>query len=160
MVSWVVLSKSYLALDENKLRARLDEVFPGEFLPPRDQGSFVVEGPVPPAQYLIQSRISGANGVFMLNSVPGPYTRFSDFDKFIQDRTMKRHARAQRSWLSIDLMAKHSGATESEAYRFIGRVLAKLAPQDAAYLVHPTRRIIIPFDKEVRRRLERGEQIP
>ena len=160
MVSWVVLSKSYVALDEKKLRATLDEAFPGEFLPQRDQGSFIVEGPVPPAQFLIQSRVPGASGVFMLNSVPGPYTRFSDFDTFIRDRTIRQQARAQRSWLSIDLMAKHSNSSESEAYRFIGRALAKLAPKDAAYLVHPTRRIIVPFDEGVRQRLERGEQIP
>jgi hypothetical protein len=92
--------------------------------------------------------------------VPGSYTHFSDFDKFIRDRTMKRRARAQQAWLSIDLMAKHSGATESEASRFIGRALAKLAPTDAAYLVHPTRRIVVPFNDAVRRRLESGEQMP
>lgn len=149
-----------MALDENKLRATLDEAFPGEFLPQRDQGSFIVEGPIAPAQFLIQSRVPGASGVFMLNSVPGPYTRFSDFDKFFPDRTIRRQARAQRSWLSIDLMAKHSNSTEGEAYRFVGRVLAKLAPRDAAYLVHPTRHIVVPFDEGVRRRLENGEQVP
>jgi len=160
MVSWVVLSKSYVELDEKKLRAKLDEAFPGEFLPPRDQGSFVVEGPVAPAQFLIQSRVPGASGVFMLHSVPGPYTRFSDFDTFIGDRTLRRQARAQRSWLSIDLMTKHSNSTKAEAYRFISRALAKLAPSDAAFLVHPTRRIVIPFDEDVRRRLKSGEQVP
>ena len=158
MVSWDVLSKSYVELDAAKLRAKLDEVYPGEFVPQRNQGSFVVDGSVPGAQFLIQSRVANAAGTFMLNSVPGPYTAFSDFAKFIKDRTVRRQARAQRSWRSIDLIAKHT--TEEDAYRFIGRALAALAPRDAAYLVHPTRRITIAFDDDVRRRLANGEQMP
>jgi len=160
MVSWVVLSKSYVELDLDKLRAKLDEVFPGEFVPQRDEGCYVVEGPVKGAQFLIQSRVAGAGGTFMLNSVPGPYTVFSDFAIFIKDRTVKRQARAQRNWLSIDLIGKHSISTEDDAYRFIGRALAALAPRDASFLVHPTRRIVIAFDGEVRRRLGNGEQTP
>lgn len=158
MVSWVVLSKSYVALDAEKLRAKLDEAYPGEFLPQREQGSYVVEGPVERAQFLIQSRVANAAGTFMLNSVPGPYTKFSDFAKFIKDRAVARRARAQQSWLSIDLIAKHT--TEEDAYRFIGRALATLAPRDAAFLVHPTRHITVAFDEEVRRRLADGEQMP
>jgi hypothetical protein len=157
MVSLVILSKSYVALDADKLRAKLDETFPGEFVPQRDQGSFVVDGPVERAQFLIQSRVANAAGTFMLNSVPGPYTKFSDFAKFIKDRAIRRQARAQRSWLSIDLIAKHT--TEDDAYRFIGRALAVLAPRDAAYLVHPSRRVVVAFDDNVRRRLANGEQI-
>lgn len=160
MVSWVVLSNSFVELNEEKLRAKLDEAFAGAFLPQRNEKSFVVKGPVPEAQFLIQSRIAGAAGIFMLNTVPGPYTHFSDFDKFITDRATQRQARAQRSWLSIDLVKAHSNSTEADAYRFIGRALAKLAPRNAAYLVHPTRRVVIAFDEEVRRRLENGEQLP
>jgi hypothetical protein len=160
MVSWVILSNSYVELTEDKLRVKLDEAFPGEFVPQRDQGSYVVEGPVEGAQFLIQSRIAGASGTFMLNSVPGPYTLFSDFTSSIRDRTIRRQARAQQSWLSIDLMMKHSDTTEDGAYRFIGRALAKLAPRDATYLVHPTRRIVVTFDETARRRLESGEQMP
>ncbi len=155
MVSWVVLSNSYVALDADKLRARLDQAFPGAFVPQREEGSFVVEGTVEGAQFLIQSRVAGASGTFMLMSVPGPYTAFSDFARFIKERAVRRQARAQQSWLSIDLMAKHT--TEDDAYRFIGRALAALAPRDAAYLVHPTRRIVIAFDDDVRRRLGSGE---
>lgn len=155
MVSWVVLSNSYPEMDADKLRAKLDEAFPGEFLPPRkDAGSFVIDGPVERAQFLIQSRVRGAEGTFMLNNVPGPYTEFSDFDRFITDRAMRRRAAAQRSWLSIDLIGKHT--TDENAYRFIGRVLAKLAPHDAAFLVHPARRIVIFFDEDVRRKLADG----
>jgi hypothetical protein len=160
MVSWVVLFDSALALDEETLRARLDEAFPGEFVAQRDQGSFVVEGPEPGAQFLIQSRVAGAAGVFMLNAVPAPYTHFSNFAAFIPDRTTRQKARAQRRWLSIDLMMKNPDAIEADAYRFIGRALAKLAPRDAAYLVHPTRQIVVAFDEDVRRRLASGEYMP
>ena len=158
MVSWVVLSNSYVELTTDMLRAKLDESFPGEFLPERHQASFIVDGPVERAQFLIQSRVASAAGTFMLTSVPRPYTRFSRFATFIKDRKIRRHARAQRSWLSIDLIGKHT--TEEDAYRFIGRALAALAPRDTAYLVHPTRRITIAFDDAVRRRLASGEQMP
>lgn len=160
MVSWVVLFDSPLALDEGMVRARLDEAFPGEFVPQRDQGSFVVAGPEPGAQFLIQSRVAGAAGVFMLNAVAAPYTRFSDFARLIPDRAIKQKAQAQRRWLSIDLIRPHANATEADAYRFIGRALAKLAPRDAAYLVHPTRQIVVAFDEDVRRRLATGEYMP
>lgn len=155
MVSWVVLSNSYVALDAGTLRAKLDEAFPGEFVPQRDQGSFVVEGPVEGVQFLIQSRVANASGTFMLNNVPGPYAKFSDFAQFIKDRTVRR--RAQQSWLSVDLIAKHT--TEDDAYRFIGRALAVLAPRDAGYLVHPTRRIVMAFDDAIRRKLAGGEPL-
>lgn len=158
MVSWVILSRSYARLDADKLRAKLDEVFPGEFLPQREQGSFVVEGPVPEAQFLIQSRVPNAAGTFLCNSVPGPYTMFSSFARAIKDGALRRQVRSQQSWLSIDLIAKHT--TEEDAYRFIGRALARLAPADAAYLVHPTHFTVVAFDQDVRDRLAKGEQIP
>ncbi len=158
MISWVVLSNSYVALDADKLRAKLDEAFPGEFVPQRDQGSFVVDGAVEGAQFLIQSRVPNAAGTFMLTSVPGPYTRFSDFAKHIKDKATRQAAQAQRNWMSVDLIAMHT--TENDAYRFIGRALAVLAPHNAAYLVHPTRRVILAFDDDVRRRLASGEQRP
>jgi len=94
----------------------------------------------------------------MLNSVPGPYTEFSNFARHIKDRAVRRAAQAQQSWLSIDLIAKPT--TEDDAYRFISRALAALAPRDAAFLVHPTRHLVIAFDDETRRRLASGEQKP
>ena len=63
----------------------------------------------------------------MLNSVPGPYTCFSDFDKFFRiEQSGGRHARKPKlrfrstSW-RIRIV---SFSTEGEAYRFVGRVLA------------------------------------
>lgn len=158
MVSWVILSESYVSLNLDKLRFILDEAFPGEFVPQREQGSFVIEGPVVRAQFLIQSRVAGAAGMFMLNSIPGPYAMFSDFVRHIEDQKTRRAAAALQNWLSIDLMAKHT--TDEDAYRFIGRALATLAPRDAAFLVHPTRRIVITFDDDVRRKLASGALMP
>jgi len=158
MVSWVVLSKSYVALDADKLRAKLDEAFPGEFLPQRDQGSFVVDGAVPRAQFLIQSRVAKAAGLFMLQSVPGPYT------SFFRLRQVHHGSRGQ---------ATGAGATELAVDRSYGQAYDRgrslslhrprrgdTRPRDAAYLVHPTRRIIVAFDEDVRRRLANGEQMP
>jgi len=42
MVSWVVLANSYTELTIESLRQKLDEIYPGEFLPPRQKGNFVV----------------------------------------------------------------------------------------------------------------------
>ena len=58
MISWVVLSNTYVDLKVDSLREKLDEVYPGQFLPPRDK-NFVINGPTP-GQFLIKSNIAGA----------------------------------------------------------------------------------------------------
>jgi hypothetical protein len=93
MVSWVVLSNSYVKLDVDSLRAALNEAFPGEFLPDQ-RGSFVIDGTVSGAEFLIQSRVKGAAGTFLLISVPDSYTKFSDFADAIEDEDVRRQARA------------------------------------------------------------------
>ena len=155
MISWVVLSKSYVDLKVGVLREKLDEVYPGQFLPPRDK-NFVIDGPTP-GQFFIKSNIAGAAGMFMVISVPGSYTEFSDFADVIADPALLRNVKAQCCWLSVDLV--HRFTTDADAYRFIEQVLAKLAPQDAAFLVHPEKRITMPFNDDIRRRLANGAQI-
>jgi hypothetical protein len=156
MISWVVLSKSYVDLKVDSLREKLDEVYPGQFLPPRDK-NFVIDGPTP-GQFLIKSNIASAAGMFMLISVPASYTKFSDFAEVIVDPALLRNVKAQCCWLSVDLVHRHT--TDADAYRFIEQVLGKLAPPDTAFLVNPEKRITIPFDEDIRRRLAKGEQIP
>jgi hypothetical protein len=155
MISWVVLSKTYVDLNVGSLREKLDEVYPGQFLPPRDK-NFVIDGPTP-GQFFIKSNIAGAAGMFMLISVPASYTEFSDFAEVIADPTLLSNVKAQCCWLSVDLV--HRLTTDEDAYRFIEQVLAKLAPPDAAFLVHPEKRTTIPFDNDIRRRLANGAQI-
>jgi hypothetical protein len=157
MVSWVVLSHSYVELTADALRENLDQLYPGQFLPPREQGNFVVDGNVPGVEFLIQCGVPGAAGLFLLYSVPGPYTAFSDFADHIEDASLRELALAQECWLSVDLA--HAHKTEADGYRFIGQVLAKLAPRDAAVLVHPSRLMTMRFDDEVRRKLAAGEQV-
>jgi hypothetical protein len=69
----------------------------------------------------------------------------------------QRKAEAQNCWLSVDLI--HNNTTEEDAYRFIAQVLAKLAPADAAFPVHPAKLITIEFDDALRRNLAKGERI-
>jgi hypothetical protein len=157
MISLVVLSNSYVELTLGTLREHLEQVYPGRFLPPREKGTFVVEGNIPDTPFLIQSDIPGAAGSFLLHSVPGPYTAFSDFAEHIGDASLRRLAQAQSCWLSVDLI--HRNTTDAEAYRFIGSVLAELAPRDAAALVHPSRLLTIAFDDRVRRALANGGQV-
>jgi hypothetical protein len=156
MVSGVVLANTYLDLTLELVRAKLDEVFPGEFLPPRDQGNFVVDGAAP-GQFFINAHMPGAAGMFFLNNVPGPYGEFSNFAHAIADASMRRDAAAQRCWLSVDLI--HKASNHEKAYRFIERVLAKFAPADAAFLVHPSKLITLRFDDDLRVRLAKAEGI-
>jgi hypothetical protein len=153
MISWVVLANTYVELKLDTLRQKLDELYPGQFLPQRLQGNFAVLGPAP-GHFLIQCHVTGVAGAFMLNNIRGFYT---DFAEAIADPSLRREAESQCCWLSIDLVHMHT--TDEEAYRFIGQVLAKLAPADAAFLVHPARRATIAFDDNVRRRLANGENI-
>ena len=155
MISWVALSNTYVDLKVDSLREKLDEVYPGQFLPPRDK-NFVIDGPTP-GQFFIKSNIAGAAGMFMVISVPASYTEFSDFADVIADPALLRNVKAQCCWLSVDLV--HRLTTDADAYRFIEQVLAKLAPQDAAFLVHPEKRITMPFNDDIRRRLANGAQI-
>lgn len=159
MISLVVLSSSYVELTLDTLRERLDQSYPGHFLPPRERGTFVIDGNEPGAEFLIQSDIPDAAGMFLLHSVPGPYTAFSDFAEHIADASLRRLAEAQTCWLSVDLIQPYATETEEEAYRFIGSALAQLAPRDAAVLVHPSRLITIAFNDQVRRELASGGQI-
>lgn len=156
MVSWVVLANTYVDLTLDSLRAKLDEVYPGQFLPPREKGNFVIDGPTP-GGFLIQVNLPGAAGMFLLHNVPGPYWEFSGFTKAIADPAIRSKAMTQCCWLSIDRIGEHG--SEEDGYRFIGLVLAKLAPPDAAFLVHPSKFIVIPFDDDLRGRLARGERI-
>jgi len=149
------LSNSYVELTVDSVRTTLDQLYPGQFLPPGDR-NFVIEGTVPDSQFMIQSNVTGAAGMFMLHSVPGPYTAFSDFAQTITEPDLRALAVAQQAWLAVDTIHVHT--TEAEAYRLIGSVLAKLAPHDAAVLVHPSKPIVMRFDADVRSRLAGGLQ--
>ena len=153
MIGWVVLSNTDVELTVDSVRATLDALYPGQFLPPGER-NFVIEGAVPDSQFMIQSNVAGAAGMFMLHSVPGPYTEFSDFAEAIAEPGLRELAVSQQAWLAVDAMHVHT--TEAEAYRLIGAVLAKLAPPDAAVLVHPSKPIVMRFDGDVRSRLASG----
>jgi hypothetical protein len=155
MISWVVLFDSDLAFTADSLRTELDSLWPGQFLPQRDDGSFVVDGTVPDIQFMIQSRVPGASGTFLLHNVPYPYGEFADTIDRISDASLRDVAKAQGCWMSVDLISK-SGA--AEAYKFIGSVLARLAPPDTAVLLHSSRGTAVRFTEDVRRKLaEKGQ---
>lgn len=154
MISLVALSGSYVDLNVQSLSKALDELYPGKFVPLEQQANFVVGGPVP-GQFLVKSTIPGAAGMFMVQSVPAPYTEFSDFARFIADPSLRRKAQAQQCWLSIDLV--HMMTNKGEAYRFIATALAKLAPADAAVLVMPENNSAVVFTAELRSQLAGGQ---
>jgi hypothetical protein len=155
MIGWVVLANTYVELTVDSLRAALDQLYPDQFLPLGER-NFVIEGSVPESQFLIQSNVAGAAGMFMLHTVPGPYSDFSDFAESMTDASLRALAVSQQVWLAIDNMHDHT--TEADAYRLIGALLAKLAPPDAAVLVHPSKPIAMRFDDDLRSRLASGLQ--
>jgi len=155
MVSLVVLSQSSPELTLDSVRTTLDAVFPGQFLPPREEGNFVIDGAVPGATYMIQCTVPDASGMFMLHNVPGPYREFSDFANHLEG-PVREVALQQECWMSIDVIGKYG--TDEDAYRFIGRVLALLAPPDSAVLLHPSKMVATAFSDTVRRQLAAGDQ--
>jgi hypothetical protein len=156
LVGWVVLSRTRVELNAEQLRAALDELYPGSFLPPRERGSQVTES-VPGAEFLIQSLVPRGSGIFLLHSVTGRYAALSPFADYIDDPALRALAEAQTAWLSLVLA--HGSGRDADGYRFIGNVLARLAPPDAAALVHPSRLITMRFDARVRARLASGETL-
>jgi hypothetical protein len=154
MVSLVILSQSSPDLTLESIRSTLDAVFPGQFLPPREEGNFVIDGGVPGAVYMIQCTVPGAGGMFMLHNVPGPYAEFTDISRL--SGSLRDLALKQPCWMSIDLM--HAYGAEEDGYRFIGPVLAQLAPTDSTVLLHPSKMIAVQFTPDVRRQLASGGQ--
>ena len=129
-------------------------MFPGEYLPARSEGNFVVEGFAEGASYMVQCTIPKYAGMFQINNVPSPYSAFSDYLRHIKDPETRRLADSQGCWLSVDLMHKYE--TNEDAYRFISLALGKLAPEDTTLLVHPSRNQIAKFTRELRATLVTG----
>ena len=138
----------------DSLRETLDRLFPGQFLPPREEGNFVVAGPVPAAMFAVQCSVPGYSGFFEVQSVPGPYCEVSDFLGHLSDAVLRETAASQECFLSVDLIGAHND--DDDPYRFIGALLAQLAPPDAAVLVHPTRYTAVSFTEDTRRLLAVG----
>jgi hypothetical protein len=85
MISWVVLLKTRVELTPDSLRAHLDRLYRGLFLPPQELRTFVVEGPVLDAQFLIEASVPGSAGLYMLQSIAAGSKGFSDFADGIHD---------------------------------------------------------------------------
>lgn len=154
MVSLVVLAPSWQPWSTESVRAELDALFPGQFLPPREAGNFVIDGPIPDATYLVQCTVSGYAGMFLIHNVPGPYSAFSDFLPHIEDPDLRRLAAEQPCWLSVDSMHRHT--SDEEAVRFVAAVTGTLAPADSVLLVHPSRYLTARFTRDIRATLVSG----
>jgi hypothetical protein len=142
MVSLVVLVSQPVHLDVPTVQRLLDEVFPGRFVPKTDS-SFVIEG-TGPEQLFVKSVIPQNAGVFFVNVVPRPYTAVSGFLTKVTEPTLRSRVQGHTAWLSVDRV----GAIGSvdDAYRFIGKALARLAPHDALAVVHPSSERTVPFE--------------
>jgi hypothetical protein len=115
MISWVVLSKTRVELTLDSLRAHLDRLYPGLFLPPQELRNFVVEGPVLDAQFLIQASVPGSAGLYMLQSIAAGSTGFSEFADDIDDPALRALICEQQAWLSVDVI---DAAMDQDCRRF------------------------------------------
>ena len=155
MLSLVALCPTWSRLEVGEVRDALDSLFPGSFLPPREEGNFVVEGPAPGSSVLVQCSAPGHSGTFHVYHVAGPYGDFSEFLLHIEDPNVRKLAEAQPCWFSVDVLHRH--ASDDEALRFICVALAKLAPSDATFVVHPTLYLVNALSPESRQVLASGK---
>jgi hypothetical protein len=154
MPTLALLSGSPAALTLDDLRASLDRAFPGEFLPQRDDRSFVVEGETPGEPYFIKSLVGGAEGMFLLHHQVGSAEDWSDMDfDDTDDPVFRRLVRADHSMMSIHMIKAMAG--EDAAYSFMLRALAEIAPPEPGFLLYPSRGCV-PFDDKVRRMAAAG----
>jgi hypothetical protein len=84
MISLVALASTWRKRSVDEIRQDLDETFPGEFLPPRSEGNFVIEGPAEGASYCVQCTIPNYTGMFLIHKVPRQYSAFSDYLQHIK----------------------------------------------------------------------------
>jgi hypothetical protein len=142
MVSLVVLVPQPVHLDVPTVQNLLDEVFPGHFMPTTDS-SFVIEGTAP-AQLFVKSAVPQNSGVFFVNAVPRPYTAMAGFLTNVKDPNLRSRVQGHAAWLSLDRVGAIGSA--DDAYRFIGKALARLAPRDALAVVHPDSERMVRFE--------------
>jgi uncharacterized protein YegJ (DUF2314 family) len=78
-------------------------------------------------------------GVFMVNSLPVPYTDSPDeFAEGIADKRLRGAVAAHRAWISVVAMGEtNDEASETKAYRGIARMIAELAGPDCLAIYCP-----------------------
>lgn len=150
----VVLSNTHVPLTVESLRGTLDTLYPDQFAQSEDAGNKVSKGFLP-GMFGIECVIPGAEGWYVVHSNLGPFTAYSDFEKHIDDDELRDVAEAQEFSLEVHLVSIHG--IQEEAYRFIGALLAMLAPADSAILVHPSNHAVIAFTPSVRKCLAAGD---
>ena len=106
--------------------------------------------------FAIQCMVDGYAGFYIVNSVPGPYSAFSDFLAAVEDPEVKRLASEQSCWFSIDSVRAYATA---RMRTFIALLLSVIAPSDSSILVHPARGIARKFTPEVWRQLAAGDNV-
>lgn len=154
MISLVALCPRWSRLDVGEVRENLDALFPGSFLPPKEEANFVVEGPVPGSSVFVQCSVPAHSGAFLIYHVAGPYSDVSEFLAHVEDSDLRDLAVSQPCWFSVDLLRHHDSV--DAAKRFISVALANLAPPDASLIVHPTRFQVARFSWENRQLLASG----
>ena len=155
LLGLVVLYSGECELSVRVLLERLDGLFAGQFLPARQAGNFVVEGPARGASFLVQSSVEGFSGTFMVNNVLAPYPSLSSAVRYIGRPTLRRTAEKQTSWMSVDLLRSPQAA--GDATRFMAVLVSALAPEQSAVIVNAADYSVSAFTPEVRRLLARGE---
>jgi hypothetical protein len=148
MLSLVALLPQSVPADIAAFRRVLQDCYPGHFQGD-EKTSFIIAGSHP-YEAFVKSLVPDHSGMFLIEAIPRPYTESSDF-RATAPVALKAAIQAHTSWISVD--AIQAIDSELDAYRFIGRTLAYLAPVDALALVHPQSGWTEAFTQETRERL-------
>lgn len=73
---------------------------------------------------------------FLIHNVPAPYVNnAAEASESFPELRVRKAVRDHQAWLSMDIL--HAGAATPEAYRLVGRVLARLVDTNCLALYHP-----------------------
>jgi len=148
-----VLSQTYVSLTVESLRSTLDFLYPAQF-PLSEITENKVRDGFFEGMLLIECVIPGAQGWYVVYSLSAVHAVPVDFAAYVEDDALRAVTEAQEFSLEVGLVSIHG--VEEEAYNFIGKVLAALAPPDSAVLIHPSLYSVVPFTSDVRKRLASG----
>jgi uncharacterized protein YegJ (DUF2314 family) len=155
--SLVLLLREVRDIDENSLRDVVNATFGLELNPGNPHATEFVTGEQP----FLFAQFHGR--LFQVLSFARPY--FEDAASLTGQLNELRARKAlveHRAWISVDLRAEWHDARPPDAYCYIGKLLAALAPADTLALLWPQTGdvgLIKPWDRNIKQKLQEGDPL-
>ena len=152
MISIVLLLLNPLPMDVSRLEVSIARAAPASFV--KSEQNFVNSTDKREKFEVFFAKSN--DGIFLVHNHAHPYC--DELEKVagsISDRALGEKVRKHRAWISVDLMDrdKMMFRTEADAWRFIGKVLAELAPEDAVAIYVPAKGVLMAFDNSSKTKL-------